>query len=388
MIKALIFDFDGLIMDTESPEVDGWKAIYAEYGHEFPLQAWIRDVVGSSAANFDPAAHLAALTGESLDLPALHDRARTYRLQKQSLLPARPGVKEYVKTAKRLGLRLAVASSSKHAWVEGYLHQLGLFDDFEVITCWEDVQHIKPDPELFLKTLAELKLPADAALVFEDSPNGVLAARRAGLRVVAVPNPITAHAAFDGASLLLASMAELPLENLLDRIDLDIRPEDPADVLGIRLVEEQAFERSAEADLVDVCRQRGLVRLSLVAVCAGRITGHILFTPVSLEPRRDGLRGLGLGPVAVLPECQRTGIGSRLIQAGLETCRKQGYDFIALLGDPHFYARFGFTSAHGLGLSSDYGDGDEFQILDLKPGLLKGVSGKVKYIPEFKEMGC
>jgi HAD superfamily hydrolase (TIGR01509 family) len=225
VIKALIFDFDGLIMDTESPEVDGWKAIYAEYGQEFPLQIWIRDVVGATAANFDPAAHLAAVTGRSLDLNALHARARTHRLQEQSTLSAMPGVSNYIKTARRLGLRLAVASSSGHAWVEGYLRQLGLFDDFDALICREDVRQVKPDPELFLTALNALKLRADETLVFEDSPNGVLAARRAGMRVVAVPNPITAHGTLEGASLLLASLAELPLEDLLKQIDLGIRQE-------------------------------------------------------------------------------------------------------------------------------------------------------------------
>ena len=269
MIKALIFDFDGLIMDTESPEVDGWKAIYAEYGQEFPLQVWIRDVVGATIANFDPAAHLASLVGHSLDQPALHARVRNYRLQKLSKSSALPGVTDYVKAARRLGLRLAVASSSGHAWVEGYLRQLGLFEYFEAILCREDVQRIKPDPDLFLAALDALKLRADEALVFEDSPNGVLAARRAGIRVVAVPNPITAHAVIEGASLVLASLAELPLEDLLRQIDLDIRPETPADIPGIRLVEQQAFQRLTEADLVDLCRMRGKIIFSLVAIRAG-----------------------------------------------------------------------------------------------------------------------
>ena len=226
MIKALIFDFDGLIMDTESPEVDGWKAIYAEYGQEFPLQVWIREMVGTTSATFDPAAHLAAITGRSLDLAALHSRARAYRLQQQRLLSALPGVNDYVKTAKRLGLRLAVASSSGHAWVEGYLHQLGLFDDFDVLICREDVRYIKPDPELFLRAQDTLKLRSDELLVFEDSPNGVLAARRAGLRVVAVPNPITVHGTIEGANLLLASLADLPLEDLLKQFDPDVHPEE------------------------------------------------------------------------------------------------------------------------------------------------------------------
>ena len=219
MIKALIFDFDGLIMDTESPEVDGWKAIYAEYGQEFPIQTWIRMVVGATSANFDPAAHLATLTGISLDLPALHARARANRLQILSTLPALPGVKDTIQNARRLGLRLAVASSSGHAWVEGYLRQLGLFEDFEVIICRENVQRVKPDPELFLKALEALKVQADEVLIFEDSPNGVLAARGAGLRVVAVPNPITAQGTIEGASRVIASLADVSLEELLKQAE-------------------------------------------------------------------------------------------------------------------------------------------------------------------------
>ena len=219
MIKALIFDFDGLIMDTESPAVDGWKAIYAEYGQEFPLQAWIGAVVGVDAANFDAAAHLAALTGQSLDQPALRSRALAFRLQVQSTLTALPGVQDYIKTAHRLGLRLAVASSSDHARVEGYLRQLGLSDDFDAIVCREDGLHIKPAPDLFLKACDVLMLRTDEALIFEDSPNGVLAATRSGMRVVAVPNPITAQSSLDGASLRLSSMADLPLEEVLKQFD-------------------------------------------------------------------------------------------------------------------------------------------------------------------------
>ena len=174
----------------------------------------------------------------------------------------------------------------------------------------------------------------------------------------------------------------------MKQINLDIRQETRADIPGIRRVEQHAFRRPLEGDLVDLCRAHGQVSLSLVAVQDGIIAGHILFTPVTMEPPHAGLHGLGLGPIAVLPECQRTGIGSRLMSAGAELCRAQGYDFIVLLGDPRYYSRFGFTPARGFGLSSEYGDGDEFQALELSPGALTGASGKVKYVPEFKEMDC
>ncbi len=218
MIKALIFDFDGLILDTESPEVEAWQEIYAEYGQEFPLQRWIREVVGALASNFDPAVHLAGLTGEPLDLQALHDRELAFRLERQAVAPALPGVEDYLKEAHRLGLRLVIASSSKHEWVEGYLRRLGYLDYFEKIIAREDVKHVKPEPDLFLAVLTALDIAAPEALVFEDSPNGVLAARRAGLRVVAVPNPITAQMKIEGAAMVLQSLAELPLQDLLRRL--------------------------------------------------------------------------------------------------------------------------------------------------------------------------
>jgi HAD superfamily hydrolase (TIGR01509 family) len=388
VIKALIFDFDGLILDTESPEVDAWKEIYAEHGQEFPIDVWIREVVGSTIANFNPAADLASRLGQSLDEPSLHARARKYRLKTLETQPARPGINEYVRSARRLGLRLAVASSSTHAWVEGYLRQLGLLDFFEAILGREDVRKVKPDPELFLKAMEAVKLPAEECLAFEDSPNGVVAARQAGLRVVAIPNPITALGKTLGASRRLASLADLPLEDLLKQMDYEIRPEDTLDSSEIRQVEEQAFQRPTEADLVELCRRHGKVSLSLVAVRDGEMAGHILFTPVSVEPAPAGLRGLGLGPIAVLPKCQGTGIGSGLMQTGLESCRAQGFDFIVLLGDPRYYSRFGFTPARDFGLSSAYGSGDEFQLLELRPGVLAGATGMVRYIPEFAELDC
>jgi hypothetical protein len=139
-------------------------------GRNFRCSSGSEKVVGISAGNFDAAAHLAALTGQSLDLPALRSRALTYRLQVQSQLPALPGVNDYIKTANRLGLRLAVASSSDRARVEGYLRQLGLLNEFDALICLEDVRHIKPAPDLFLKACDTLKLRKDELLILRGFP--------------------------------------------------------------------------------------------------------------------------------------------------------------------------------------------------------------------------
>jgi len=170
--------------------------------------------------------------------------------------------------------------------------------------------------------------------------------------------------------------------------NIKVRPEAMEDIPAIRIIEEAAFERLAEANLVDLCRERGNAALSLVAVEADRIMGHILFTPVKLDPPHPGWNGLGIGPVAVLPEFQRRGIGSRLMTIGLEICRQHGYDFIVLIGDPAYYCHFGFIPGREFGLSSDYGDGDEFQVREMTPGVLRGANAVVKYVPEFKEIGC
>ncbi len=215
MIQALIFDFDGLIMDTETPILQIWQEIYARYGQDFPRDEWVRTVVGSTDDNFDPVDELIRLTGLQLDHQALHEQAYRTRLELQAVLPPLPGVVDYLGTARRLGLRLAVASSSPHAWVDGYLRRLGLYDLFDAIICREDVLRVKPDPDLFLAALAALSVRPDQALAFEDLPNGVKAAQAAGLQVVGVPTSITAGLGTLSADLTLASLSDLSLPRVL-----------------------------------------------------------------------------------------------------------------------------------------------------------------------------
>jgi HAD superfamily hydrolase (TIGR01509 family) len=144
-----------------------------------------------------------------------HRRRYTELTQGQSILP---GVLDYLTDAKRLGLKLGVASSSPREWVVGHLVQFGLREHFDCITCADDATRIKPDPELYRLALAALDLYADQAIALEDSPHGVLAAKRAGLFCVAVPNPVTRQLSLDHADLYLRSLADVPLEKLLMQV--------------------------------------------------------------------------------------------------------------------------------------------------------------------------
>ncbi len=217
MIKALIFDFDGLVLDTETPEYQTWQSVYAEFGKTLTMENWGQIIGGTAASDFHPLTHLEELTGRSLADFGLEARVRDESMQTILAAKPRPGVLETLETAQRLGLRLAVASSSPHWWVDGHLQRLGLFHYFETVQCSEDVSRTKPEPELFLAAQTKLGVGTREALVFEDSPNGVLAANRAGIRVVAIPNPVTQHLNFPPASLTLKEMSDLPLEELLQK---------------------------------------------------------------------------------------------------------------------------------------------------------------------------
>jgi HAD superfamily hydrolase (TIGR01509 family) len=220
--KALLFDFDGLILDTETTEFRVWQVIYREYGQEMLPETWGQVIGGYGISNFDGAVHLAELLGDGVDVQAL--RAR-FRSESDALIlqqPILPGVVDYLNDARRLGLRLAVASSSPHDWVDTHLARLGLADRFDVIICGDDVPpgRTKPHPDLFLKALDALNIKADEAIVFEDSPNGVTAARAAGILVVRIPNPITLLLKTDGANLTLDSLSQISLPKLLNDLAL------------------------------------------------------------------------------------------------------------------------------------------------------------------------
>jgi HAD superfamily hydrolase (TIGR01509 family) len=219
MLKALIFDFDGLILDTETPEGLVWQSIYKEYGFELPVDEWEKTIGGYGTSNFDAAEHLALLSQGRLD--PVSSRAR-YRKKADAIIhasPIMPGVVSMIEQAKENGLQVAIGSSSPHSWVDVHAKRLGIFDYFDHIVCQDDVLpgRTKPNPDIFLKALDQLNVKKDAAVVFEDSPNGVLAARRAGIFVVGVPNPLTAKLGVTG-DLTIPSLAELSLHELNEHV--------------------------------------------------------------------------------------------------------------------------------------------------------------------------
>ena len=212
-IQALLFDFDGLILDTETPQVEVWKAIYAEHGFDYPVEDWCQTIGGWGVSTFDPAVELSRLSGDKLDVESLRRRGEGECNAVIDASPAMPGTRECLEWARSEGLRLAIASSSERAWVEPHLARLGLLDRFERVITGDDVApgRTKPHPDVFLKALSVLRLAADSALVVEDSPHGVAAAHKAGLAVVAIPNPVTKLLPMQEADLTLNSLAEIPL---------------------------------------------------------------------------------------------------------------------------------------------------------------------------------
>ncbi len=214
MIRALVFDFDGLILETETPAYETWADIYREHGHELPLDRWF-EYIGREGGFFDAADQLAALVGEGFDREAARARRDARKTELIAALDVMGGVREYVGDAKRLGLRLAVASSSSRKWVLGHLERLRLHTEWDAVLTRDDVARTKPAPDLYLAAVKALGVAPHEAVAFEDSMNGITAAKAAGLLCVAVPNALTAGMDLSQADLRLGSLADMPLERLL-----------------------------------------------------------------------------------------------------------------------------------------------------------------------------
>ncbi len=206
--RALIFDFDGLILDTETAIYEAWREIYTAHGFPLTLETWAQ-CVGSDFGHYDPMKDLEAMLGRTLDWKPLAQRRREYVAEILKDRDPLPGVRERIHEAREHGIPCAVASSSTHEWVDGWLKKLDLFDMFENITCLEDTGKVKPDPSLFLHAASKLKVKPENAVVLEDSLNGLRAAHAAEMRCVVVPCAVTQHLVFPGAWKQLRSLQEV-----------------------------------------------------------------------------------------------------------------------------------------------------------------------------------
>lgn len=215
MIRAVIFDFDGLIVDTETPALQSWQEIFREYGQELTMDWWAQFVGrGESSGTTE---HLERLVGHALDAEGLRARRRAIHVAMVEAQPILPGVEERIAEAHALGLRLGVASSSPRQWVAGHLERLGLIRHFDTVRCRDDADVLvgKPDPAVYLAAMRDLGVAAGEAIALEDSPRGVQAARNAGVFAVAIPNGVTRLMGDAGADLTLDSMADKPLAEIV-----------------------------------------------------------------------------------------------------------------------------------------------------------------------------
>ncbi|MGB8253534.1 MAG: HAD family phosphatase [Anaerolineaceae bacterium] len=213
MIKGIIFDFDGLIIDTEVGDYQAWLEIYQEYGLDYPLAEWQR-LIGIYSAVPIPLDRLDRLKGP-IDRELIDSRRRQRSIELSIRRPLLPGVMDYLIDTQRLGLKTAIASSSPRVWLDRFLEPRNLSDYFDIVVTGDTVSQVKPSPELFLSAIKQLGITAPEALILEDSLNGLMAARSAGIHCVIVPSRLTRGLDFHEANLVLESLDSLPLIDLL-----------------------------------------------------------------------------------------------------------------------------------------------------------------------------
>ncbi|MBW4082648.1 HAD family phosphatase [Paenibacillus sp. S150] len=216
MIKGIIFDFDGTIIDTETAWYTAFNEAYEEHGVELTLEQY-STCIGTSLNSFNPYEYLMTELNLDIDKQAFRTAVQARHSKLMELEAIRPGIQHYLDSAKEAGLRLGLASSSSLEWVEKYLEQLGIRDYFDCIRTSDHVQKVKPDPELYNQALSCLGLAPDEAVAIEDSPNGSRAAAAAGMHCVVIPNEITSFLDFDVPHHKTDSLSELDFDQLITR---------------------------------------------------------------------------------------------------------------------------------------------------------------------------
>ncbi len=218
MIHAVIFDFDGLILETEEPTYKSWQDVYRSFGYPLSFDTF-SSMVGTTHGDFNPQLELERLLKKSLNWDEIEIWRRDIENELIEAQPVLPGVEDYLSDARRLGLKIGIASNSPSQWVNKYLARLGLQDHFDHISTSDNVPYLKPDPALYLSALDGLEVGASEAFALEDLPLGIRSAKAAGLYCVAVPNVLTSRLDLSQADFQLNSLAEMPLEELLDWIN-------------------------------------------------------------------------------------------------------------------------------------------------------------------------
>lgn len=221
MLQAVIFDFDGLILDTEWPDFQSWQEIYQDHGVTLSIETWLPIIgTGHSTSTFDPYEYLEAQSGKTINREEIRKKRRQSYLELVEAQPLLPGVEALIMDAKQHKLRLAVASSSSREWVGGHLTRRGLATHFECILCGSDVAYTKPYPDVYEAVLSRLGIQPHQAIALEDSANGVQAAKQAGIFCVAIPNRLTQYLSFDHANVQLASLADVSLTDLIKHFSI------------------------------------------------------------------------------------------------------------------------------------------------------------------------
>lgn len=206
MLQSVLFDFDGVCIDTETARYLSWQEIYASYGLSLPLDEWIKNI-GKASYVSDPYPLLESLAGTKLDKQEILDRHRVSEIEITNAMPLMEGFAERLDEALSLGWRCAVVSSSSHRWVDGHLNFRKLAGKFTFTLCREDTVKHKPDPEPYVTAAIKLGVSPGTALVIEDSAPGVAAAKAAGCRCIAVPCPMTKEMDFSAADMMSTSLA-------------------------------------------------------------------------------------------------------------------------------------------------------------------------------------
>lgn len=216
LIKAVIFDFDGLILDTESEWYHAYKETLGLYNCELPLEQFVKSVGSEDTILYD---YFKEQLGERYNPEEIKAKAKSIHKIRMKTLRAREGVKDYLDEARKLNYKIALASSSRNKWVTDYLNKLGLLHYFDFIISRDDVLKVKPAPDLYLKAIEVLNIHPTEAVAFEDSLNGLHSALSAGLKCVIIPNPVTESLAFENHHLRLQSMSEVCLTDVIKLID-------------------------------------------------------------------------------------------------------------------------------------------------------------------------